>query len=249
MEKIYLIEKDYQNESLNNLARRLAEYHLAELSLEGIDVQYSTSIPSDNSRFIEIGKLSQREEVPFTVNDLHIINDIFNYNLYFENNNDPVLSVGEHRGTFDCLVSLAAGKMVESNPDSIGLTGNHYIIDISPTAIHVSMGIYKNINALYSQVDIFNKQSVKEFLATCEGSKGFFVISNCFMYIVNSLLYDVKLRLKMQNELIDILANDKIDWYVFINTADGISYPCVSAKELQNKKLDNRFKILPWINQ
>jgi hypothetical protein len=53
----------------------------------------------------------------------------------------------------------------------------------------------------------------------------------------------------MQNELIDILANDKIDWYVFINTADGISYPCVSAKELQNKKLDNRFKILPWINQ
>lgn len=249
MEKVYLIEKDYQNESLNNLARRLAEYHLAELSLDNIDVQYSTSIPADNSRFIEIGKLSQREEVTFTVDDLHIINDIFNYNLYFENNNDLDLSVGDHWGTFDCLVSLAAGNMVATNPDTIGLTGNHYIIDISPTAIHASMGIYKNINASYQQVDIFNKQSVTEFLATCEGSKGFFVISNCFMYIVNSLLYDVKLRLKMQNELIEILANDKIDWYVFINTADGNSYPCVRAKELQNKKLDNRFKILPWINQ
>jgi hypothetical protein len=249
MERIYLIEKDYQNESLNNLARRLAEYHLAELSLDKVDVQYSTSIPDDNSRFIEMGKLSQREEVPFTVNDLHIINDIFNYNLYFENNNDLALSVGDHWGTFDCLVSLAAGNMIATNPDAIGLTGKHYIIDISPTAIHVSMGIYKNINASYRQVDIFNKQSVKEFLATCEGSKGFFVISNCFMYIVNSLLYDVKLRLKMQNELIDILANDKIDWYVFINTADGNSYPCVSAKELQNKKLDNKFNILPWINQ
>lgn len=249
MKRIYLIEKDYQNESLNNLARRLAEYHLAELSLEGIDVRYSTSIPSDNSRFIEMGKLSRREEVTFTVNDLHIINDIFNYNLYFENNNDPGLLVGDHRGSFDCLVSLAAGNMVVTNPDAIDLKGNHYIIDISPTAIHTSMGIYKNINASYQQVDIFNNKSVKEFLTTCKGSKGFFVISNCFMYIVNSLLYDVKLRLKMQNELIDILANDKIDWYVFINTADGNYYPCISAKELQNKKLDTRFKILPWINQ
>jgi hypothetical protein len=53
----------------------------------------------------------------------------------------------------------------------------------------------------------------------------------------------------MQNEFIAILAHDKIDWYVTMFTADGTYYPCVRAKDIQDKKLDERFKILPWIKQ
>jgi hypothetical protein len=90
---------------------------------------------------------------------------------------------------------------------------------------------------------------VKEFLKTCKGTRGFFVVSNCFCYIVNSLLYDVNLRLKIQNEFINVLANDDIEWYVSMFSADGTYYRCDRAIDIQNKILDKNFKELPWIKK
>lgn len=244
MKKFYLVAKDYQNESLNNLARRVAEYNTAELIKDGYEVLY-TEQPPIEGQYQEIGKIAW--QLPYTVLDIPVINDIFNYNLYFEKNNEYRLNVGNHFGTFDCLVSLAAGQSVVNNPKDIGLKGQHYVVDISPTAIHKTLGLYKEENFKHKQLDIFNIDAVKEFLSTCEGTKGFFVISNCFMYIINSLVYDVKLRLELQNKLINVLANDKIDWYIYMISADGTDYPCVRAKDITNKTLDKRFEVLPWI--
>lgn len=256
MKKFYWIDKDYQNESLNNLAKRVVEYNTASLISDGFEIVYSSSAPLDNSISCEVGRIevsqqADEKEFYYSVADVNIINDIFNYNLYFVNNTEnPLMITNELRGTFDCLVSLAAGNMIERNPELVGLVGdNHYVIDISPTAIHKSMGLYKDMSLDFIQVDIFNIDAVKEFLKTCKGTRGFFVVSNCFCYIVNSLLYDVNFRLKMQNEFIEVLANDKIEWYVSMFSADGTYYHCNKASDIRNKNLDKQFEALPWINQ
>ena len=254
MKKFYWVEKDYCNRSLNGLAQRLAEYFTADLLLDNYEVAYTTEMPCD-AEYAMLGQVgisakAREKNFGFFVSDTHLINDIFNYNIYFPQNTETLNIPTELKGTFDCLISLAAGEMIETNPTQVGLTtSNHYVVDISPTAIHKSMGLYKDTVTDFMQLDIFNSESVKTFLSTCKGTRGFFVVSNCFRYIINSLLYDVELRLKMQNEFIAILAHDKIDWYVTMFTADGTYYPCVRAKDIQDKKLDERFKILPWIKQ
>jgi len=253
MKKFYWVEKDYNNRSLNGLAQRLAEYFTADLFLEEYTVEYTTEIPTD-AEYAMIGQAgisakAREKNFSFLVSDTYLINDIFNYNIYFPQNTEKLDIAPEMKGTFDCLVSLGAGEMIGTNPIDIGLTtDNHYVIDISPTAIYKSMGLYKDTVTSFIQLDIFNCDAVKNFLSTCNGTRGFFVVSNCFRYIISSLLYDVELRLKMQNDFINILANDKIDWYVTIFTADGTYYSCVRAKDIQDKKLDERFKVLPWIN-
>lgn len=256
MKKFYWVDKDYQNESLNNLARRMVEYNTAELISDGFEIVYSSEVPTDGSPYGEFGRLeitkkAEEKSFHYSVRDLHIINDIFNYDLYFKNNNENELKIpGELVGSFDCLVSLASGDMIERNPQKAGLkNGNHYVIDISPTAIHQSMNLYKNINKEFIQVDIFDIDSLKRFLDSCKGTKGLFVVSNCFCYMINSLIYDVNLRLEMQNKFVEVLANDKIEWYVSMFTADGTYYRCDLAKNIQNKKLDKKFEALPWIKQ
>ena len=244
MKKFCWLSKDYHNNGINELAKRLTEYQTADLLGSGYtDILYS-DVPIDPAIKQEtIGKLL----LDYTVADSHIVNDIFNFNLYFTKNTESQIDCGSHRGSFDCLVSLASGNMIETNPIDVGLTThNHYVIDISPTAIHKSALIYKEISE-FTQLDIFNITAVKEFLSTCHGTKGFFVVSNCFCYIVSSLIHDVKLRLEMQNKFIDILANDKIDWYVKMLSADGKFYECIQAKKIVNQQLDERFKVLPWI--
>lgn len=252
MKKFCWIETDYQNESLNNLARRVTEYFTGDLLLDGHEVYYSKH-PLEYAENFPIGKIGISPKAAamgfdYTVADLHVINELFNLNLYFPMNTEKRLDVGNHYGTFDCLVSLAAGTMIENNPIDIGLNGNQYVIDVSSTAITESMKLYKNTSG-FTQVDLFNLSSVEKFLSSCTGTKGMFVVSNCFHYIVTSLVYDVKLRLKAQNDLMKLLANDKIDWYVSILTADGKYIDCISAKELQDTKLDDRYYVLPWISK
>ena len=253
MKKFYWVEKDYSNRSLNGLAQRLAEYFTADLLLSDYEVGYLTQVPTD-SEYALVGQVgisakARAKNFNFLVSDTHLINDIFNYNIYFPQNTEKLDIDPTLKGTFDCLVSLAAGEMIGTNPVDIGLTtNNHYVIDISPTAIHKSMGLYKDTVSNFIQLDIFDCNAVEHFLSTCNGTKGFFVVSNCFRYIISSLLYDVELRLKMQNDFIKILANDKIDWYVTMFTADGTYYPCVRARDIHDKRLDERFKVLPWIN-
>lgn len=244
MKKFYWISKDYYNNGLNELAKRLTEYRTAELLGAGYTVMYSYTLVDPQYEQSVIGKIMD----DYTVADSYLINDILNFNLYFTDTTENQIECGSHFGSFDCLVSLASGETVKKNPTAIGLTaGHHYVIDISPTAIHKSLGLYKELSVDYTQLDIFNIAAVKEFLSTCKGTKGFFVVSNCFCYIVSSLVHDVHLRLEMQNKFIDTLANDKIDWYVKMLSADGTFYECVRAKEIVNKKLDEKFKVLPWI--
>ena len=242
-QKICWLAKDYQNDSLNTLAKRVTEFHTAMLLNDNFDVEYSCEKTTDTQ--IEIGKLFLDKE--YTVNDLHVVNDILNFNVYYDQNTEVSTVVNtQHYGTFDCLVSLAAGNKPNDTPKNIGLTtNNHYIIDISPTAIHKSFGIHKDISS-FTQLDIFNIQAVKEFLASCSGTKGLFVVSNCFVYYPSCLIYDVKLRLQAQEQFINALANDKIDWYVEMVAADGTGYGCVNAKDVRSN-LDTRFGVLPWI--
>lgn len=256
MKKFYWVDKDYQNNSLNNLARNLTEYYTADLLSQGYEVEYSVEVPTDESEYQPIGKLginskAYKKGFDYCVSDVHIINSIVNYNLYFKNNTEDKLIIPEKlKGTFDCLISLASGDMIETNPIELKFLGNnHHVIDISPTAIHQSMGIYRESVSSFKQVDLFNKLAIKNFINECQGTRGFFVVSNCFFYIISSLLYDVQMRLKMQNNLIEILANDKIEWYVSIYTADGEHHHCVEASKLVDKSLDERFYIFPWIKK
>jgi hypothetical protein len=246
--EFFWLHRDYHNRSLNEMAKSITEYNTAFLLNKGYEVFYCTNGADPQLEQAEIGSLFPTTDLDYTVKDTHIVNDIFNFNVYFTKNTEDRIQVpAKHYKTFDCLVSLAAGDKIDKNPIDIGLLGNnHYVIDISPTAIHKSMGIYKAITS-YNQLDIFNTTELKQFLATCKGTKGFFVVSNCFLYSVSALIYDVKLRLQMQNQFIEILANDKIDWYVEMDSADGEFFNCVRAKDIQNKKLDKRFKALPWI--
>ena len=250
MKKFYFVNTDYQNESLNNLAKRITEYNMAELIGNDREAEFVDDAPTD-SEYQEIGKLSLRPYVPFTVKDLYVLNDIFNYNIYFEQNTSGRIEVpDELKGTFDCLVSLSAGDSIVNNPIDIGLTNdNHNIIDISPTAIHKMMGIYKENNYKFTELDIFNDEAVGKFLDSCTGTRGFFVVSNCFMYVINALIYDVNLRLDAQSKFLKRLSQDKIEWYVNIVSADGIFYSCVKASDLVDKKLDTRYNIFPWINK
>jgi hypothetical protein len=242
--RFFWLYKDYKNRSLNELAKSLAEYNTAQLFLKGYDVYFSKEELKDVWQ-AEIGDLFLDGKM--SVNDLYLINDIINLNVYFSKNNEDRISISDDlKGTFDCLVSLAAGSRIETNPVDINLQGNHYIIDVSPTALHKSFGLYKDVTS-YTQLDIFNTESVKNFISTCEGTKGLFTVSNCFLYMANSLVYDVKARLDAQNKFIEVLANDKIEWYVEIVTADGLFYNCVPAKDILNKELDKRFEVLPWI--
>lgn len=245
--EFFWIHKDYNNRSLNQLAQSVTEYNTAFLVNQGYDIFYCTNGVDTHLEQCEIGVLFPNT-LDYTVKDLHIVNDIFNFNVYFTKNTEDRITVPfEHFNSFDCLVSLASGNKVETNPLDIGLVGsNHYVIDVSPTAIHQSMGIYKNVS-MYKQLDIFNIDDLKKFLSTCDGTKGMFVVSNCFLYMVSSLIYDVKTRLKIQNEFIKVLAEDKIDWYVEMDSADGEFFNCVRAKDIQNKQLDKKFKGLPWI--
>ena len=258
MSNFYWVHKDYNNESLNAMARRLTEHNTANLICSNKTVHYVYQPPTDTTEYSEVGIIqlpdgSNNKDVsfPYTVQDVHVINDIFNYNLYFVNNTEPRLQIDQSlKGTFDCLVSLGAGSAAENNPIDCGLTtDNHYVIDISPTAIHKTMNLYKDTASAFEQLDVFNIQDVKAFLKRCQGSRGLFVVSNCFNYLVNSLLYDVSIRLELQNKFIDALVEDDKEWYVSIYTADGTHYHCVKASEIKDRKLDKRFEVLPWISK
>jgi len=255
MKKFYWVHKDYNNESLNSLARRVTEYNTADLLADNFQVCYTETVPTDGSDYAYIGKLQivggVLDHFPYTVEDIHIVNDIFNYNLFFkQNTEDQLIIPNEMKGTFDCLVSLAAGQMVEMHPKEIGLaTDNHYIIDISPTAIHQTMNLYKDVTSQFELLDIFNIDHVKEFLKKCKGTCGLFVVSNCFNYIVSSLLYDVEMRLHLQNKFIQALIDDDKEWYVTIFSADGSNYSLTKAEDISNKQLNTGFEVLPWIKK
>lgn len=251
MKKFIWIEKDYNNRSLNNLAKNITEYNTAMLLNRGFEVEYETKVSADDDHAV-VGTLFANSPLSaYTVEDLEVINMLSDFNIYFKHNTEDLFDIGEHKGTYDCLVSLAAGDISTKLPDHIGGVDNHYIVDISSTAIKNSNKYFKNFFEKevtnFQQLDFFNTANVKDFLSNISGTKGLFIVSNCFCYAPTSLFYDTEVRLKKQNEFINLLVDDKIDWYVDIVTADGATFRNIAARDLLDYKMTNKLKVLPWI--
>ena len=246
MKRFIWKNRDYNNRSLNAMAKSITEYHTAMLFNENIQVDYSYTTG------VDIGTLFLHTSAKgITVENLDLTNALIDIDVHFKNNTEHKISFPkELQETFDCLVSLASGSNFAQEVKDIGNINNHYIVDISPTAIRETMKLSTMLKSNitdFVQLDYFNINSVKEFLKTLKGTRGFFTLSNVFCYAPTSLLYDIKLRIQHQNKLIELLANDKIEWYVSILTATGKHYDCINVNNLRNQKVDDTFKVLPWI--
>jgi|TARA_B110000444_G_scaffold255727_1_gene290659 hypothetical protein len=229
MNKITWKHIDYNNDSLNSIARNIAEYHTAH----ALKVKYSTT------KGVPLGTIFLDDK--HTVENISVLNSILNYNVYFKKNTEvPLKTIIDP----DCVVALASGD----TPSQL-LAKHTYVIDISPMALEktkekYNIDVAKSYN--YNQVDLFDIPAVKKFLTKCQGNVGLFCLSNVFLYFPNCVMFDAKARLKKQNELISLLAQDKIKWYVDMITVNG-TYIQTLASELVDMTLDDKFKVLPWI--
>ena len=229
MNKITWKHIDYNNDSLNSIARNIAEYHTAH----ALKVKYSTT------KGVPLGTIFLDDK--HTVENISVLNSILNYNVYFKKNTEvPLKTIIDP----DCVVALASGD----TPSQL-LAKHTYVIDISPMALEktkekYNIDVAKSYN--YNQVDLFDIPAVKKFLTKCQGNVGLFCLSNVFLYFPNCVMFDAKARLKKQNELISLLAQDKIKWYVDMITVNG-TYVQTLASELVDMTLDDKFKVLPWI--
>ena len=229
MNKITWKHIDYNNDSLNSIARNIAEYHTAH----ALKVKYSTT------KGVPLGTIFLDDK--HTVENNSVLNSILNYNVYFKKNTEvPLKTIIDP----DCVVALASGD----TPSQL-LAKHTYVIDISPMALEktkekYNIDVAKSYN--YNQVDLFDIPAVKKFLTKCQGNVGLFCLSNVFLYFPNCVMFDAKARLKKQNELISLLAQDKIKWYVDMITVNG-TYIQTLASELVDMTLDDKFKVLPWI--
>ena len=229
MNKITWKHIDYNNDSLNSIARNIAEYHTAH----ALKVKYSTI------KGVPLGTIFLDDT--HTVENISVLNSILNYNVYFKKNTEvPLKTIIDP----DCVVALASGD----TPSQL-LAKHTYVIDISPMALEktkekYNIDVAKSYN--YNQVDLFDIPAVKKFLTKCQGNVGLFCLSNVFLYFPNCVMFDAKARLKKQNELISLLAQDKIKWHVDMITVNG-TYIQTLASELVDMTLDDKFKVLPWI--
>jgi len=229
MNKITWKHIDYNNDSLNSIARNIAEYHTAH----ALKVKYSTT------KGVPLGTIFLDDK--HTVENISVLNSILNYNVYFKKNTEvPLKTIIDP----DCVVALASGD----TPSQL-LAKHTYVIDISPMALEktkekYNIDVAKSYN--YNQVDLFDIPAVKKFLTKCQGNVGLFCLSNVFLYFPNCVMFDAKARLKKQNELISLLAQDKIKWYVDMVTVNGTHIQTL-ASELVDMPLDDKFKVLPWI--
>jgi len=218
--------KDYKNDSLNSIARNITEFHTATLS----DVDYS------KTKGTPIGTVFLDDE--YTVEDTSVLNSLLNYNVYFKKNTEDRIVTDIKP---DCAVVLASGETANQ------IDAEHkYIIDISPRALEKTKDFLDLPTSNYYQVDLFDVEQVSKFLKVCKGETGIFCVSNVFLYLPNCIMFDSKARLKKQNELMKLLTQDKIDWYVDIVTVNG-TYIQAPAKQLLDMPLDKKFKVLPWI--
>lgn len=239
MNKFYWIHKEFSNPSLNNLSQRLVEFNTAIL-LNDFEVYYSYE-DNDYEFKADVGTILLNQ--PYTVADVDIINSIMNYNVYFKTNTEPDIVLEKNIENLDCFVSMAAGQV--QNKKLINL--KRYIIDISPRALEFSKKFLSVPESNFYQVDLFSLKQIEEFLNKVEGNTGLIFISNCFLYIPACILFDINLRIQKANEFLNLLRNDKINWYVNMVTPNGDSLYNVPVSEVQDIKLDERLKILPWI--
>lgn len=239
-QRFYWIHKDYSNPSLNYISQRLVEFHTAGL-IQLYDVEYVFD-NNEFENFAEVGRIFLNKD--YTVQDLHILNSIMNYNVYFKINTEPDIELKEDIPLLDCFVSMASGEV--KNKKLLNL--NRYIIDISPRALEFTKDFLSIPESNFFKLDVFDKEQVKNFLSTVKGKVGLMYISNCFLYIPNCMLYDINLRIKKQNEFLTVLKNDKIRWYVNMVSANGETFSNVDVNSIPEIVLDDRFKALPWLS-
>ena len=116
MNKIVWKHIDYNNDSLNSIARNITEYHTAH----ALTVKYSTTkgVPI-GTIFLDVPRTKQN-----TVENISALNSILNYNVYFKENTEvPLKTIIDP----DCVVALASGD----TPSQL-LAKHTYVIDISP---------------------------------------------------------------------------------------------------------------------
>jgi hypothetical protein len=239
--KFYWIHKDYNNASLNQIAQRLVEYHTSEL-LENFDVKYTY----ENKRYKNsavVGTIFLDDT--YSVNDQHIINSIMNYNVYFKQKTEDFKKLSDRTiQHLDFIVSLASGTLQKECLERL----NNYVIDISPTAIEKTREYLDIPESNYYQLDLFNIEKVEQFLKSIDGKIGFIDISNCFCYLPSSILFDIDLRINKLNQFLKCLQQDSRIWYINLTTPNGDQYSNVNVKDIPEIKIDDRFKVLPWIN-
>lgn len=236
----YWIHKDYNNSSLNNIARRLVEYHTANL-IQEYNVHYVYDY-QDYENFSEVGRIFLDED--YTVKDTHIINSLVNYNVYFKVNTEEDIKLCESITDLDFIVSLAAGDL----KDSKLLKLKRYIIDISPRAIKKSKEFLDVPQSSFYQVDVFDDNQLSEFLKQIKEQTGLMYVSNCFLYIPNCILFDIQHRIEKQNQFLSCLRNDSRTWYVNMISANGDHFYNLNVDNIPEIVLDNRFGVLPWIS-
>jgi len=227
MNNITWKEVDYKNNSLNNIARNITEFHTG--NCQG-DISYS------KTEGTPIGTIFLEEK--YTVKDMAILNSLLNYNVYFRKNTEQTLKTDLKP---DCAVVLASGNTVDQIESKY-----MYVIDISPKALQNHQKAFNMTSTEYYELDVFDLEEVRKFLRKCKGETGLFCLSNIFLYLPNCIMFDAKARLTRQNKLMQVLAEDKIEWYVDMCTVNGIYFQA-PARELVDMKLDDKFKVLPWI--
>ncbi len=237
-EDFYWIHRDYGSPSLNNIAQRLVEYHTA-LLFSNYNVHY-TDKNKNYKNFAEVGTIFL--DYAYNVTDVHVINSLMNYNVYFKNATENVEPVDE--SNLDFVVTLASKDLLLPYTNKV----KQYIVDISPLALEKTKSFLETPQSQYHQLDIFNIDAVNEFLKTIEGNCGYFDLSNCFLYMPSSILYDVELRVKKQNEFLNCLRNDSRIWYISMKSANGNYYYNKNVKDICNEDVDSRFRTLPWLN-
>jgi hypothetical protein len=236
----FWIHKDYGNESLNNIAKRLVEYHTAYL-IRDFNVHYVYE-EAGYLHSAPVGKIFL--DKPYTVSDSEIINSLMNYNVYFKSNTEDPIDLKNPIEGLNFIVSLAAGGDFK---DDYLRSLQRYIIDISPRAIEKSQSFLDVPTTNFYQLDIFNQTQVNEFLKIIDGDVGLIHVSNCFLYIPNCILFDIYYRLGKQNQFLDCLRADSREWYVNMCSANGEEFYNMNVNDFPNSTIDDRFKVLPWI--
>lgn len=152
------------------------------------------------------------------------------------------------------LISLNMSKKIieewDTKEDLNQFVNKHKLIDndILYFGKHDYHGkLKKHSKYKFVYVDLFDIDSVKKCLNSLEGTNGLWLASNIFNYITTSMLYDVQLRHEIQQQFINLLANDKINWDIGLNTAGSGAFKNESAKTLSDIKIYEGLKVLPWV--
>ena len=139
------VPKDYNNRSLDNLSKNITEYNTTMLLTKGFNVQFADCVPKEGKHAV-YGTLFVDTPIDYyTVEDIHVVNFLSEHNVYFKHNTEDIINVGHHKGTYDCLVSLAAGASPIELLNEVNPIKKHYIVDISTTAIKETTSYFNEL--------------------------------------------------------------------------------------------------------